>query len=232
MGRLPQLLFLLLPVVTAAQTDSSVTACAQCHTQAKSEPATSMGRALETVEDCRILIDHPILTARVGRYSYRIERKGNRSDYSVSDGEKTVTMPIRWAMGASTGMGQTYILENNGALYESRVSYFRELNGLALTLGYAGTTPGDIIEAAGRMLSRDEKVRCFGCHATGATQGKQLQLDKMNPGVRCGRCHDSIDTHLAGVQLGSFELEVPKKLTKLDGLSAEQAADFCGQCHR
>jgi hypothetical protein len=191
-----------------------------------------MAHALETLEEGKILIDHPVLTATVGKYSYRIERKGSQSSYSVSNGVETVTMPIRWAMGASTGIGQTYILEKDGEFYESRVSYFRELKALDLTLGYQGTTPADINEAAGRLLSRDEKLRCFGCHATNAALGRELTLDKLTPGVQCGHCHDSIETHLAAIALDSYELEVPKELSKLHGLSADQASHFCGQCHR
>ena len=191
-----------------------------------------MGQALETVEECRILMDHPVLTGVVGKYSYRIERKGSQSSYSVSDGVNTVTMPIRWAMGASFAIGQTYILDKDGELYESRVSYFRELNGLGPTLGSGGSTPSGIMEAVGRLMSREDKLRCFGCHATNATLGKQLTLVKMTPGVQCARCHESIDTHLAAIALGSYELEVPKELSKLHALSADQASHFCGQCHR
>jgi hypothetical protein len=191
-----------------------------------------MAHALEIIEECKTLIDHPMLTVTVGRYSYRIERKNNLSIYSVSDGVKTVSMPIRWVMGASSAIGQTYILEKGGEFYESRVSYFRELNGLAPTLGSEGSTPPDINEAAGRLMSRDDKLRCFGCHATNATLGRQLTLDKMTPGVQCGRCHESIETHLSARLLDNIELEVPKELSKLHGFSAEQASNFCGQCHR
>ena len=142
-----QLLCLVLPAAAAAQTDSrGVSACAPCHAQARSQPATSMAHALETVEECKILIDRPVLTTKVGRYSYRIERKSSKSSYSVSDGVKTVTMPIRWAMGASSAIGQTYLLERDGDIYESRVSYFSELNGLGPTLGSEGSTPSDINE--------------------------------------------------------------------------------------
>ena len=143
-----------------------------------------------------------------------------------------MTMPIRWAMGASSAIGQTYVLEKDGELYESRVSYFSELNGLAPTLGSEGSTPSDINEAAGRLMGRDDKLRCFGCHATNATFGRQLTLDKMTPGVQCERCHDSAETHLAARLLDSFELEAQKDLSKLRGLSAEQVSNFCGQCHR
>jgi hypothetical protein len=191
-----------------------------------------MAHALETVEESRTLIDHPSLSAAVGGYSYRIERHGNQSSYSVSDGVKTVTMPIRWAMGASSAIGQTYVLEKDGEFYESRVSYFGELNGLAPTLGSAGSVPVDVNEAAGRLMSRDDKLRCFGCHATNATLGRQLTLDKMTPGVQCGRCHESIETHLAAKLLDGFELEAPKESSKLHNMTAEQASNFCGQCHR
>ena len=103
-----------------------------------------MAHALETVDKSKVLIDHPLLTTTVGKYSYRIERKGNESQYSVTDGTTTVTMPIRWAMGASSAIGQTFILEKDGELYESRVSWFRELDGLGPTMGSAGSTPADI----------------------------------------------------------------------------------------
>ena len=191
-----------------------------------------MGHALETVEECKVLINHPVLATKVGKYSYRIERKGNQSDFSVSDGGKTVTMAIRWAMGASSAIGQTYILEKDGQLYESRVSYYRELNDLAPTMGSEGSTPADINEAAGRLMTSDDKLLCFGCHATNATKGRELTLDKLLPGVQCVHCHEAADTHLAAMLLDSYDLQTPKDLLKLRNLSAEQVSNFCGQCHR
>jgi len=129
-----------------------------------------MAHGLETVEECKVLSAHPLLALTVGKYSYRIERHGDDSSYSVSDGVETLTMPIRWAMGASTDFGQTYILEKDGELYESRVSYFSDLNGLDLTLGYQGITPANLLEAGGRRIFLGEKLQCFGCHATNATE--------------------------------------------------------------
>ena len=154
MKRYGLLLCLLLPLATAAQTDSvAPAACARCHVEALTQPNTYMAHALETVDKSKILTEHPLLTTTVGKYTYRIERQGSESEYSVTDGTKTVTMPIAWAMGASSAMGQTYILEKDGELYESRVSWFRELNGLGPTMGSEGTTPADITQAAGRLIS-------------------------------------------------------------------------------
>jgi Cytochrome c554 and c-prime len=227
------LLCLLLPVAAPAQADSGKSAaCAQCHAEALFQPATFMAHALEAVENSKILVEHPLLTTTVGKYSYRIERKGSQSEYTVTDGTKTVTMPIRWAMGASSAMGQTYILEKDGELYESRVSWFQELNGLGPTMGAGGSVAPDIDQAAGRLMSGDDKRRCFGCHATNAVQGRQLTLDKLIPGVQCSHCHESTDTHLAAMLSGGPGPAIPEGLTRLIKLSAEQASNFCGQCHR
>jgi hypothetical protein len=227
------IVFVILPLVAGAQTaKTGANACAPCHSQAKTQPHTSMGQALETVEDCKVLIDHPVLTVTVGRYSYRIERKGNQSEYSVTDGMGTITAPIRWAMGASFSLGQTYILEKGGELYESRVSYYRELNALGPTLGTAGRAPADLNRALGRLMSPADKLTCFGCHSTDATPGHQLALEKLRPGVQCNHCHEASESHLlAMIQFGEgAQSAMPKSIA--GGLAAEQVSDFCGQCHR
>lgn len=208
------------------------TACAKCHREGQTQPATKMAHALETVEQDPILIDHPLLTAEEGKYSYRIERQGDQSLYSVSDGTATVSMPIRWAMGVSSALGQTYILEKDGKFYESRMSWFRELNHLGPTLGQQSKHPTDLTEAAGQLLSQGDTLRCFGCHATNAVSGEQLTLDKMTPGVQCSHCHEAIGAHLASLVKGSGKPVVPAGLSTLRNMSAEQASNFCGRCHR
>ena len=208
------------------------TACAKCHVEGRTQPTTHMAHALEDVEQAQILLDHPLLTAIYGKYSYRIERKGDQSLYSVTDGQSTITLPIRWAIGASSALGQTYILEKDGYLYESRISWFRELNGLGPTLGGNTTLPANLNEAAGRLMSGDDKLRCFGCHATDAATGKQLTLDTMTPGVQCGHCHESTESHLAAVNRHSGKPAVPPRLASLNNLTAEQASNLCGRCHR
>jgi hypothetical protein len=231
------LLILLLPFVVPALVwaqagQESSTACAKCHAEARTQPATHMAHALETVEQSRILIDHPLLTAIYGKYSYRIERKGDQSLFSVTGGEATISMPIRWVVGTGSALGQTYILEKDGNFYESRMSWFRELNGLAPTLGAQTTHPTDLNEAAGRLISPEERLRCFGCHATDAVAGQQLTLDKMIPGVQCSHCHEATEAHLAALTKGSGKPVVPAGLANLSHLNAEQASNFCGRCHR
>jgi hypothetical protein len=214
---------------TGVGSSRGVRPCASCHpAQARSHPQTSMAHAMELVTECTILRTHPVLTFQEGAYSYRIERRGDQSIYTVSDGQQTFSVPIGWAFGLGLA-GQTYVFENDGQLYESRVSFYSELNGLDLTLGAKNLRPTNMTQAAGRFMGRDEKVRCFGCHATNATLGNQLTLDHLTAGVQCERCHGPTENHLLGIKRGDAALA---HMSSLRRLSAEEFSNFCGQCHR
>ncbi len=203
--------------------------CAACHpAQAKPQPATSMAHALELVSECTILKTHPLLTFQDGKYSYRIERQGDQSIYSVSDGQQTFAVPIGWAFGLGSA-GQTYVWEKDGKFYQSRVSYFRALDGLDFTLGALNRQPVKITEAAGEIMTLDEKLRCFGCHSTDAVAGRQLTIDKLIAGVQCERCHGPTTNHLDGVKQGNAQRAQMQDLRKF---TSEEVSSFCGQCHR
>ena len=207
----------------------SIRECATCHpAQAKPHPATSMAHAMELPAECEILKSHPVLTYRVGPYSYRIERQGEASVYSVSDGAQTISFPIGWAFGLGSA-GQTYIYEYEGELYQSRVSYYRALEGLDLTLGAQNAKPTNLVQAAGQLMSADDKVQCFRCHATDAVDHKKLTLSTLIPGVQCERCHGSAENHVKSVKVGDAK---GARMNDLRAMSSEQTANFCGQCHR
>ena len=114
------------------------------------------------------------------------------------------------------------------------MSWFRELKGLGPTLGSQNSAPADLMEAVGRRMSRDDKLRCLGCHATDAISGRELTLSTLLPGVQCGHCHSDLETHLSK-EVGAPLLpvrEAPGQSFKLEGQSAEQVSNFCGNCHR
>jgi Cytochrome c554 and c-prime len=183
---------------------------------------------MELVPEASILREHPLMTFEDGGYSYRIERKGNQSLYTVSDGQQSITIPIGWAFGLGRA-GQTYVFESKGEFYESRVSYYSALHGLDVTMGARNLKPTNLTQAAGRFMGRDEKVRCFGCHATNARQGSELTVDRMMAGVQCERCHGPTDHHVQGLRRGDATLA---KMTDLRKLTTEDISNFCGQCHR
>ncbi|HZU29443.1 MAG TPA: multiheme c-type cytochrome [Bryobacteraceae bacterium] len=218
----------LLPVLLMPLQAAQNFTCASCHKQqAESQPRTPMGHALELPGQCSILQKHPHMTFREGAYRYDLTTEGGHTTYTVTDGAKTVTLPIGWALGLGAA-GQTYIYEKDGRYYESRVSWFDAIDGLDITIGATRITPRNIDEAAGRLLPVPDAQECFQCHSTGAVVDGHLQTAALTPGVQCRRCHDQAEQHLEGMRAGNTSI-IPPRLGKL---SAEQMSNFCGQCHR
>jgi hypothetical protein len=187
-----------------------------------------MGHAAESVAECGVLQTHPSMTFSANGYSYKIERKGDQSLYSVSDGASTLTVPIAWAFGLGAA-GQTYVLEKDGAYYESFVSYYKQPDALDLTMGDQKFKPTTLLEALGRAMGEREKVACFNCHSTNSVTDSKLTVDKMVAGVQCERCHGDATNHLAGLKKGDSSLFAMKRLGVM---SSEETNNFCGQCHR
>jgi hypothetical protein len=198
-------------VIALLITTLVVRECARCHpAEAKPHPATSMARAMQHPADSAVLEGHPVLAVKKEQYSYHIEK----NLYTVSDGAASLTFPILWSFGLGDA-GQTYVFEKDGTPYESRVSFFRAIDGLDWTLGATNTSPSNLMEAAGRTISHPEAVRCFGCHST-------KTATSIEPGIQCERCHGSAEAHLATL----------KPMKKLGQGGAEEISTFCGQCHR
>jgi hypothetical protein len=203
--------------------------CAKCHaSESRTYPATPMAHAAETVAECGILRSHPHLHLRLGRFDYSIDRKGDESIYTVSDGAGSISLPIKYALGLGEA-GQTYVLQQNGAYYESFVSYYKAIDGLDITIGDQALKPSSLEDAAGRKIGPQEVALCFGCHTTNSIHNGTLAEDKLIPGVQCESCHGPTENHLAGLKSGNSQLFAMKKLT---AMTAEQSAQFCGGCHR
>ena len=202
--------------------------CAQCHAdKVSTQRNTPMAHALEPIPDCEILIQNSRLTFRNGRYSYQIARQGNRSIYTVSDGENRVSEPLLYCFGNK--IAQTYLFRRDGVLYETRVSYYQQIRKLDFTVGQPHRVPTSPAEAMGRALSPGEVRECFGCHAPGSIDGPQLRLEGLVPGVTCESCHGPGEKHVAAAATGSKNLQIfnPGRMDA-NGLSQE----FCGACHR
>ena len=205
------MLLALLPLI-------GIEACAPCHRQQTTHyPGTPMAKALERVADSAILQRHPKLAFQEGRYRSQIVRDGDKSILTVTDGEKSFTIPLAWAFGRGQA-GQTYVFEWNGAFYESRLSFFGAIEALDLTMGAQGTKAAGVEQAAGRRMSSREGRDCFGCHSTAGT-----------PGVGCEACHGGAAKHAAAVRAGNA---AEAKLPKLSTLGAEDMSELCGRCHR
>jgi hypothetical protein len=205
-------------------------ACAKCHSEiSNKQHDTAMGQALQTVAEAPILRTNKRLGFKIGSFSYQILREGEQSIYSVSDGVNTISAPILYSFGQGKA-GQTYLLRRGEDFYESRVSFYREINGLDITLGYPPSAPPSLEEAFGRKISMDEARNCFGCHTTAAVSGKNLQLDHMVPGVRCEACHGPGKEHIATVE--AKKLDDLRIFNPGNMAPDELTQEFCGSCHR
>lgn len=208
--------------------------CGACHGEiVEKQKKAAMFMAMEPALDCSILRANPDLKFQSGTFSYKIIREGQKSLYIVSDGKTEISAPLLYGFGQGKA-GQTYVYEYNGAMYESRVSFYQEIKGLDITLGYAHETPSTLSEAAGRRMSVDETRRCFGCHTTGAIAKTptilQPQLTHLSPGVGCESCHGPGEKHVAAVKAGQKGADFIKKFGAMDGDDMTQ--NVCGACHR
>lgn len=230
-ARLDILGILLCGPVAVAQTPGlpGHAACAACHqAESRSQPHTPMARALESAAECDILRANPRLTFRESAYSFSIVRQGDRSLYTVTDGKETLTVPIAWAFGLGAA-GQTYLYQHDGNWYESRVSFYKEVRGLDLTMGAQNGAPKNVEEAAGRLSSPRGTLECFGCHSTDAVRQGRLEVGQLTPGVQCERCHGPAAQHVNAVRTGDVKGAAMRQLGKM---TTEDLSDFCGQCHR
>lgn len=204
--------------------------CAECHRkEAAAYAHNPMGAALEPAITAKRLLASPSLSFRDGVFNFSIVREGQQSFFRVSDGSDSIREPILFSFGQGRA-GQTYVLRHKGEYYESRVSFYLDISGLDLTIGYHGTRPRTLTEAIGRRLPPDEVTQCFGCHSTNAVTLSSLHLEKLVPGVTCESCHGPGESHIAAGRAGRANRHL---IFNPGGLSGDEISqEFCGACHR
>lgn len=204
---------------TAAVPQSS---CLPCHEkQVTGAQANRMTRALSPAESTAVPAADETLNFDEGRYRYRVRREGNRVVYQVSDGEQSLSVPLKWAFGAGH-TGITWVFDRGGVWVESRVSYYPSLRGLHLTVGAANEAPASLEAAAGRVMTASDSRECFGCHTT-----KGPGLTAFVDGVQCEGCHGSGSRHKQALAQGAGKgIDNPGRGT------TEEISNFCGRCHR
>jgi hypothetical protein len=225
-GALAVLVAMGLPAWAAQPAKDAAVTCATCHAGVAAHYAHApMRHAMELPGANPALANHPELNLAQQGYTYRVETKDGRTTYSVTDGKETLTLPVSWYFGQHS---QTWVLEKDGHLYESMVSYYPRGQELATTPGDQRITPHTITEAMGRELPIWETRTCFTCHASGAVDGEKLTLNKLTPGLNCERCHQGAQQHMSDAIQNNFKT-VPPHLRQM---TAQQTSNFCGQCHR
>jgi hypothetical protein len=128
-------------------------------------------------------------------------------------------------------MGQTFLLQSGGNLYESQLSYFKAIDGLDLTPGHQPAAPRDLQHAFGAMQSTETAQQCFGCHTTASSVHGRLDESKATPGVTCEACHGPAATHVKAMQANRID-EGRAAVVDPREFGPVKTLDYCGACHR
>jgi cytochrome c554/c'-like protein len=206
-------------------------ACSPCHARlVASHQVTGMAKALRSAENCQVLASHSSLTFRSDEYTYQIVREAGRSLYKVTYRDESISAPLSYCFGHGE-TGQTYLLQYNGALYESRVSFYPMIEKLDFTPGASRMEPPSLEAALGQKLTSEEARKCFSCHATNAVnETQELRTEGLVPGVGCEACHGPASAHVTAAKAGqppTTGILSPKNLA-----ADELSQRFCGSCHR
>lgn len=205
--------------------------CARCHPKiVTTQIDTPMARAAGLAADSTALREHQRLFRQVGRYSYTISKEDSGNNYSVSDGVNSDSAVLGWAFGIGN-KGQTYVYQRNGSFYESRMSFFRSLQGLDLTPGHSPETAPTLGLAMGRLIDPDTLRRCFGCHTTASTTRAGFNPSRLVLGVDCEACHGPGAKH-SELMDDEKNAEGRQAIFNPRNLGPVAQVDFCGACHR
>src|SRR5579872_496063 len=206
-------------------------ACTQCHaSKAADWKTTPMAHASMPARDAETLRSHDQITLQIGSYHYHITRAEKGSTYSVTDGANTISASLAWAFGIGE-VGQTYVYERNGALYESRLSFYTNPQALDFSPGHPRSTPTDLENALGRKIYPSEQRLCFGCHTTASTTSNRFDPSRLIQGVTCEACHGPGVQHVVAMSTGQGRHGDAFILNPLE-LKPVESVEFCGACHR
>ena len=194
-----------------------------------------MAGTLIRAVDADVLHAHAELNFRNGKYVYKIRSNGGKPEFTVTDGDRTLSTPLLWSFGTGK-VGQSYLFLRNGNYFESRVTYFSTLRNIHFTPTRALLAPHDLEEAMARPVSLPEIKRCFSCHSASSTIGEEFDTDKLMAGVTCEACHGPGLKHATAMQASALQQGIGDEEGKRlifdpAKLSPGDSVDFCGSCH-
>jgi hypothetical protein len=207
-------------------------ACGKCHfqealTQADTLMAKAASRGTFGDTDRQELLPGSFESTP---YLYRLLAENDGWSIEVESGGQSLSYKIIWTFGANHH-GQTYLLENGGALYESQVSGFPSIHRLDLTPGHIRAESGSLQGAIGYPMSSARTMQCFGCHTTASLMASGFNTANAIPGVHCEACHGPGMNHVNAAMAGRIE-EARKAILNPAHLIPSDSIDFCGACHK
>ena len=208
-------------------------ACAGCHpAEFAGWQASEMANALKPAAQSEFLRVRPHLRFAWGPYTYRIDLEGDQALYSVTDGSRSVSVPLLWAYGVGV-VGQAFVFRQKETYNEALVAYYPALGRLDVVAGVPRATPATLQQAFGIPLAPAAAQQCISCHTTAAVVNSRLQVESAIHGVSCEACHGPGARHVAAMRAAANSAKAVPTLTFNPAtLAPADLEDFCGACHR
>lgn len=165
-----------------------------------------------------------------GPYSYEFIAMNPGFLLQVKSGGESLASKVRWTFGAGVH-GQSYLLEEQGQLYEAQVSSFSSTKQMDLTPGHTEALEGSLQHALGLRLSATDAAHCFSCHTTDWSTDGKLDIVKATPGIHCEACHGPGVNHIDAATNGRLE-NARRAIFNPEQLTPASSVEFCGSCHR
>jgi hypothetical protein len=210
--------------------------CAQCHpAHAESFRQHPMGRSLVAVSHSPPLERYgPEANNGFERLGFRfvVERPGERMVHRAQrlDGGGHVlaeaVTEVTYAVGSGT-RGRSYLIERDGYLFQSPISWFSEKDAWDLSPGFEAIYPPD------RMI----EPACLFCHANRAEAVPHSRNHYRQPifrgeAIGCERCHGPGQLHVASRERGEMPTgTLDDTIVNPRHLEPALREAVCQQCH-
>jgi predicted CXXCH cytochrome family protein len=210
-------------------------ACADCHAGlSQTFHAHPMGRSLAPVSPGDGLESYPA-TFEAQHMRFAVERRGDRVFHKVmylDDAgnpvpEVEVEGEVQYVIG-SGAQGRSYIVNHDGFLYQSPISWFTRKKAWDVSPGYEKTF---------LHFVRAINNRCLFCHCNdarpveGTVNGYRTDPLFRRYAIGCERCHGPGEAHVALRQRGEDPGQVDYSIVNPRHLEPALRAAICEQCH-
>ncbi|MCA9068033.1 MAG: hypothetical protein KDA84_03885, partial [Planctomycetaceae bacterium] len=205
--------------------------CTGCHAElGQTYRQTAHAQALATVQ----LDEEPEsaeFAVEEGQRRYRIFRKDDQlwheESLRTSPGKELVLSqyPMKWAIGSGR-FSKSYLVDVDGFLVQSPVTWYRSRPGWALSPGY---------DRYNSSFERTTELRCILCHV-GRAEPREDSFHRMTihtQAIDCERCHGPGALHTAQRTDHPESEQVSEDLTIVHPgrLDREHREAICAQCH-
>jgi hypothetical protein len=207
--------------------------CIECHAgEHENYIHTGMGRSLADIdleqEPPEGEVDHPMSQRR-----YRIYHKNGEmvhQEIMVTDGVEQVLADnvVRYVIG-SGNHARSYLVELDGFLFESPVTWFPAFKRWGISPGYDDPKQPGFTRGVGQ--------KCLSCHVgqSAVIDGSVNKMVISEQWISCERCHGPGSLHVkkhADGSGGNSGLVFDNTIVNPAHLSRELSEDLCAQCHQ